>query len=86
MFSDTGDHSLKVFSPVAREYTPYLANGKGTRDGKSAQFVQPAGLIAEGRTVFIVHCSTSCDVYDFDCQCVNQMKAFLGTTAQTQGP
>ena len=26
------------------------------------------------------------DVYDFDCQCVNQVKAFLGTTAQTQGP
>ena len=25
------------------------------------------------------------DVYDFDCQCVNQVKAFLGTTAQTQG-
>ena len=46
MFSDTGDHSLKEFNPVAREYTPYIANGKGTRDGKSAQFVQPAGLIA----------------------------------------
>ena len=26
------------------------------------------------------------DVYDFDCQCVNRVKAFLGTTAQTQGP
>ena len=26
------------------------------------------------------------EVYDFDCQCVNQVKAFLGTTAQTQGP
>ena len=88
--------------------------------------------IAEGRTVFIVVCSTSClrmvsdvspmvkylenlrefaiifglhqkkqtsvsftldkaiiriqEVYDFDCQCVNQMKAFIGTTAQTKGP
>ena len=26
------------------------------------------------------------DIYDFDNQCVNQVKAFLGTTAQTQGP
>ena len=27
------------------------------------------------------------EVYDFDCKlCVNQVKAFLGTTAQTQGP
>ena len=26
------------------------------------------------------------EVYDFDCQCVNQVKALLGTTAQTQGP
>ena len=26
------------------------------------------------------------DVYDFDCQCVNQVKAFLGPEAQTQGP
>ena len=26
------------------------------------------------------------EVYDFDCQCVNQGKAFLGTTAQTEGP
>lgn len=60
MFSDTGDHSIKVFNPVTRECTPHLANGKGTRDGKSAQFVQPAGLIAERKTVFIVDCSTGC--------------------------
>ena len=26
------------------------------------------------------------EVFDCDCQCVNQMKAFLGKTAQTQGP
>ena len=26
------------------------------------------------------------EVYDFDCRCLNQVKAFLGTTAQTQGP
>jgi len=26
------------------------------------------------------------EAYDFDCQCVSQVKAFLGTTAQTQGP
>ena len=60
MFTYTGDHSIKVFNPVTRECTPYLAHGKGTRDGKSAQFVQPAGLIAERRTVFIVDCSTGC--------------------------
>ena len=38
----------------------YLANGKGTKDRKSAQFVQPAGSIAERRTMFIVDCSTGC--------------------------
>ena len=132
MFTYTGDHSIKVFNPVTRECTPYLAHEKGTRDGKSAQFFQPAGLIAERRTVFIVDCSTGClrmvsdvsplvkylenlrefavtfglhlkkrppvvftldraitriqEVYDFDCQCVKQVKAFLGTTAHTQGP
>ena len=105
---------------------------EGNRVGKSAQFVQPAGLIAERRTVFIVDCSTGClrmvsdvsplvkylenlrefaitfglhlkkrtpvaftldraitriqEVYDSDCQCVKQVKAFLGTTAHTQGP
>ena len=58
MFTDTGDHSIKVFNPVTGECTPYLAHGKGIRDGKSAQFVQPAGLISERRTVFIVDCST----------------------------
>lgn len=93
---------------------------------------QPAGLIAERKTVFIGDCSTAClrmvndvsplvkylenlrefaiafgfhqkkqtcvsftldrainkiqEVYDFDCQCVNQLKPFLGTTTQTQGP
>ena len=26
------------------------------------------------------------EVYDFDCQCIDQVKAFLGTEAQTQGP
>ena len=26
------------------------------------------------------------EVYNFDCQCVNHVKAFLGTTAQKQGP
>ena len=26
------------------------------------------------------------EVYGFDCRCLNQVKAFLGTTAQTQGP
>ena len=26
------------------------------------------------------------EVHNFDCQCVNQVKAFLVTTAQTQGP
>ena len=26
------------------------------------------------------------EVKDFDCLCVNQVKALLGTTAQTQGP
>ena len=26
------------------------------------------------------------EAYDFDCQCVEQVKAFLGTTAQTRGP
>ena len=26
------------------------------------------------------------EVYDFDCLCVKQVKAFLGTTAHTQGP
>lgn len=60
MFSDTGDHSIKVFNPVTRECTPYIANGKGTRNGRGAQFVQPVGLIAERRTVFMVHCSTGC--------------------------
>ena len=25
-------------------------------------------------------------VYDFDCRCLNQVKPFIGTTAQTQGP
>ena len=133
MFSDTRDHSTKVFNPVTWEIcTPYLTNRKGTRDGKSAQFVQPAGLIAKRRTVFTVDCSTSClrtvndfsplvkylknlggfaitfglhqkkqtpvsftldrginriqEVYNFDCQCVNQGKTSLGTTARTQGP
>jgi len=33
------------------ECIPYLANGKGTRDEKSTQFVQPAGLIAKRRTL-----------------------------------
>ena len=60
MFTDTGDHSIKVLNPVTRKCTPYLANGKGTRDRKSAQYVQPAGLIAERRKVFIVDCSTCC--------------------------
>ena len=60
MFTDTGDHSIKVVNPVTGKCTPYLANGKGTRDKKSAQFVQPAGMIAERRTVFIVDCSTGC--------------------------
>ena len=26
------------------------------------------------------------EAYDFDCQCIDQVKAFLGTEAQTQGP
>ncbi len=26
------------------------------------------------------------EVYDFDCQCIEQVKAFLETTAQTKGP
>ena len=47
MFTDTGDHSIKVLNPVTGKCTPYLANGKGTKDGKNAFFVQPAGLIAE---------------------------------------
>ena len=60
MFTDTGDHSIKVFNPVTGECSPYLAHGKGTRDGKSAQFIQPAGLIAERRTAVRVDCSTCC--------------------------
>ena len=52
--SDTGGHSIKVFNPVTRECTPYLENRKETIDGKSPQLVQPAGLIAELKTVFIV--------------------------------
>ena len=44
----TGDHSIKVFSPVTRECTPYLAHGKGTREGSSAQ---PARRVMERRTV-----------------------------------
>lgn len=47
MFTDTSDHSIKVLNPITGKCTPYLANGKGTRDGKSAKFVQPAELIAE---------------------------------------
>ena len=54
MFSETGDHSVKVFNPVTRKCTQHLANGKKTRDGKSAQFVQPAGLIAKRGTVSVV--------------------------------
>ena len=60
LLGDTGDHSIKAFNPVTQECIPYLANGKGTRHGKSVQFVQPAGLITERRTVFIVDCSTGC--------------------------
>lgn len=60
MFFDTGDRSIKVFNSVTGKCNPYLAHGKGTRDGKSAQFVQPALLIAERRAVLIVDCSTGC--------------------------
>ena len=60
MFSETGDHSVKVFNPVTRKCTQHLANGKKTRDGKSAQFVQPAGLIAKRGTVLLVDCSMGC--------------------------
>ncbi|CAB3990226.1 Hypothetical predicted protein [Paramuricea clavata] len=35
------------------ECIPYSENGKGTRDGKSAEFVQPAGIL-------VVDCSTGC--------------------------
>ena len=105
---------------------------EGTRDGKCAQYVQPTGVFAERKTVFVVDSSTGClrmtsevlplvkylsnlqtfavtfglhqkkqistsftidtaiariqGVYDFDCQCIDQVKAFLGTEAQTQGP
>jgi hypothetical protein len=132
LFSDDGDHSLKVWNPVTHECRPHSANGKGTRDGKSAQFVQPTGVFAERKTVFVLDSSTGClrmtsevpslvnflsslqefcvtfglhlkkqkstpftidtaitriqEVYDFDCQCIEQVKAFLETTAQTQGP
>ena len=60
LFSDVGDHSLKVCNSVTRECIPYSENGKGTRDGKSAQFVQPAGVLADRKTVFVVDCSTGC--------------------------
>ena len=53
MFTDTGDQSIRVFNPIPRKFTPYLAHGKGTRDGNSSQFVQPVGLIAERKTVII---------------------------------
>ena len=132
LFSDVGDHSLKVWNPVTRKCTPYSANGKGTRDGKSAQFVQPTGVFAERKTVFVLDSFTGClrmtsevpplvnflsslqefcvtfglhlkkqnptpfaidtaitriqEVYDFDCQCIEQVKAALKTTAPTQGP
>ena len=26
------------------------------------------------------------EIYDFDCRCIGQVKAFLGTEAQAQGP
>lgn len=124
MFSDTGDHSIKVINSVTGKCNPYLAHGKGTRDGKSAQFVQPARLVAERRVVLIVDCSKGClrmvsdvflwlnalkiqlreftftfglhlkkltpvalsldraitriqEVYDFDCQFIEQVKVFL---------
>ena len=51
-FTDTGDHSMKVLSLVTGKCTPYLANGKGTRDGKSAHFF-PSG----------VDCQTNNSVY-----------------------
>ena len=132
LFSDVGDHSLKVWNRVSRECTPCSASGKGTRDGKSAHFVQPTGVFAERKTVFVLDSSTGClkmtsevpplvnflsslqefcvtfglhlkkqnptpftidtaitriqEVYDIDCQCIEQVKAVLKTTAPTQGP
>ena len=59
-FSDIGDHSLKVWNPVTRECRPHSANGKGMRDGKSAEFVQPTGIFAEQKTVFVLDSSTGC--------------------------
>ena len=55
MFSDNGDHSIKVFNPVTRECIPYLANGKGTRYRESVQFLQPAGFLPnEGECLYSI--------------------------------
>ena len=132
LFSDVGNHSLNVWNPATRECRTFSGNGKGVRDGKCAQNVQPRGVLTERKTVFVVDSSTGClrmtsevlplvkylsnlqtfavtfglhqkkqmptsftidtaiariqEVYEFDCQCIDQVKAVLGTEAQTQGP
>ena len=97
MFSDTGDHSIKVFNPVTRECVYSRLFDGLLKDGKQSfstenlrEFAITFGLHQKKQTPvsFTLYRAISRiqDVYDFDCQCVNQVKAFLGTTAQTQGP
>ena len=58
--SDVGDHSLNAWNPATRECSTFSGNRKGTRDGKCAQYVQPTGVFAERKTVFVVDSSTGC--------------------------
>ena len=60
LFSDVGNHSLKVWNPATHECSAFSGNGKGTRDGKCAQNVQPTGVFAERKTVFVVNSSKGC--------------------------
>ena len=54
------------------------------------EFAITFGLNLKKRTpkVFTLHKAITRiqEVYDFDCQCEKQVKAFLGTKAHTQGP
>ena len=60
LFSDVGNHSLKVWDPATRECSTISGNGKGTRDGKCVQNVQPTGVFAERKIVFVVDSSKGC--------------------------
>ena len=60
VFSDVGNHSLNIWDPSTDEYSTLSGNGKGTRDGKSGQFVQPTGVFAERKTGFVGDSSTGC--------------------------